>query len=305
MLLASSMPFIPTAAGQQGGVFSRRQAIDAGYSAKQIRFRLAAGAWLQPWPHVFHESARPPSERGLIHAAALATGGVISHWSAATINEMDVPAPRSPNDAHPHVTTQRKVHVNVPGIVEHRLRVFGEHTMEVEGLRVTRRDRTVVDLMAIMRRHDAESLLFRAVQQSWLDRDLLGHHISNRSGWYGTPQLRELMALLGTNAHASSERHAHAALDRASIPYDANVRIALPSGRVCVVDLLIRGTHIVVEIDGREFHSGAERFQRDRERQNALVNAGFTVLRFTWLDVTQREAYVIGAIRAEMERQAA
>jgi very-short-patch-repair endonuclease len=42
--------------------------------------------------------------------------------------------------------------------------------------------------------------------------------------------------------------------------------------------------------DSREHHEGAEVFQRDRARQNDLVLAGWTILRFTWVDVAQGTA---------------
>jgi hypothetical protein len=35
---------------------------------------------------------------------------------------------------------------------------------------------------------------------------------------------------------------------------------------------------LAIEIDGREFHEGADVFERDRYRQNDLVNAGSSVL---------------------------
>jgi very-short-patch-repair endonuclease len=38
-------------------------------------------------------------------------------------------------------------------------------------------------------------------------------------------------------------------------------------------------------------------FRRDRQRQNAVVLAGWTVLRFTWHDLTQRPNEVIAEIR--------
>lgn len=50
-------------------------------------------------------------------------------------------------------------------------------------------------------------------------------------------------------------------------------------------------------MDGRAWHSAGDRFQRDRTRQNALVAAGYTVLRFTWFDVTERPEYVIRTVR--------
>ena len=40
-----------------------------------------------------------------------------------------------------------------------------------------------------------------------------------------------------------------------------------------------------------------ERFQRDRSRQNRLVAAGWTVLRFTWRDLVERPGYVVRTIR--------
>jgi very-short-patch-repair endonuclease len=46
------------------------------------------------------------------------------------------------------------------------------------------------------------------------------------------------------------------------------------------VDVLFRQQRLVVELDGREFHENA--FEADRERDAALLSAGFPVLRVTW-----------------------
>jgi len=54
----------------------------------------------------------------------------------------------------------------------------------------------------------------------------------------------------------------------------------------------------VIEVDGERSHTGREAFVRDRRRQNALVNAGYTVLRYTWWDLTQRP----DAVQAEIRR---
>jgi hypothetical protein len=43
---------------------------------------------------------------------------------------------------------------------------------------------------------------------------------------------------------------------------------------------------LVVELDGFGPHSGRDAFQRDRRRQNALVNEGWKVLRFTVDDIS-------------------
>jgi very-short-patch-repair endonuclease len=59
---------------------------------------------------------------------------------------------------------------------------------------------------------------------------------------------------------------------------------------------------VLLEIDGREFHIGREPFQRDRTKQNALIRAGWWVLRFTVEDIRLRPAYVIAEIRHALDR---
>jgi very-short-patch-repair endonuclease len=41
---------------------------------------------------------------------------------------------------------------------------------------------------------------------------------------------------------------------------------------------------VIAEADGRGPHGTPEAAYADRRRQNRLVNAGWTVLRFTWSD---------------------
>jgi very-short-patch-repair endonuclease len=42
---------------------------------------------------------------------------------------------------------------------------------------------------------------------------------------------------------------------------------------------------LAVEADGAEVHAGAASLRRDLRRQNLLVAAGWTLLRFTWADL--------------------
>lgn len=43
-----------------------------------------------------------------------------------------------------------------------------------------------------------------------------------------------------------------------------------------------------------------DRFRADRRKGNALVRAGWQLLRFTWHDLTNRPAYVISEIRSAL-----
>jgi very-short-patch-repair endonuclease len=63
------------------------------------------------------------------------------------------------------------------------------------------------------------------------------------------------------------------------------------------VDFVFRTAKLVIEVDGFAFHTDAEVFQRDRKKQNAIALAGYQVLRFTWLDLTEYPERVIAEIR--------
>jgi very-short-patch-repair endonuclease len=69
---------------------------------------------------------------------------------------------------------------------------------------------------------------------------------------------------------------------------------------VAVLDVALPSARLAIEIDGWAYHSDVDRFQQDRRRQNALVALGWTVLRFTWVDLTQRPGYVVAAIRRQV-----
>ncbi len=58
---------------------------------------------------------------------------------------------------------------------------------------------------------------------------------------------------------------------------------------------------MVVELDGRAAHPITEAF-RDLRRDNSLVLAGETVLRFGWVDVATRPCAVAGQVGQVLRR---
>jgi very-short-patch-repair endonuclease len=51
------------------------------------------------------------------------------------------------------------------------------------------------------------------------------------------------------------------------------------------------------EADGRGVHESPEAVFADRWRQNALRNAKWSLLRFTWSDVIHRPWYIVDTVR--------
>jgi hypothetical protein len=69
-----------------------------------------------------------------------------------------------------------------------------------------------------------------------------------------------------------------------------------PIGRY-EVDAVWLEEMLIVELDGRQFHSDAEALVADSEKTRYLKSLGFRVLRFTWNDVVERPEWVIGQLR--------
>jgi very-short-patch-repair endonuclease len=63
------------------------------------------------------------------------------------------------------------------------------------------------------------------------------------------------------------------------------------------VDIMFRKLKLVIEIDGRLYHTGAEVFESDRWRQNLLILDGWCVLRFTWTMIEEQPKKVVAMVR--------
>jgi very-short-patch-repair endonuclease len=70
--------------------------------------------------------------------------------------------------------------------------------------------------------------------------------------------------------------------------------------RSWTIDLAFPDVRLAVEIDGWAWHIDVDRFRADRHKGNALVRSGWTLLRFTWHDLTNRPDYVVAQIRAAL-----
>jgi very-short-patch-repair endonuclease len=113
----------------------------------------------------------------------------------------------------------------------------------------------------------------------------------------GNPVRRRVVAASETRPYSFGERELHRVLRAHSLTdWVANEPIRV-GGEIVIPDVRIRGHRVVIEFDGREFHSDAVRFEHDRRRQNLLVRHGFLVLRFTWAMLRDDPAAVVAIIR--------
>jgi hypothetical protein len=74
-----------------------------------------------------------------------------------------------------------------------------------------------------------------------------------------------------------------------------------PGGRLLGrVDFAWPEHRLVVETDGFAFHADRRSYRSDRRRTNALVVAGWRVLRFSWEDVLHEPAHVVEVVRTAL-----
>jgi very-short-patch-repair endonuclease len=173
-----------------------------------------------------------------------------------------------------------------------------EARSERSGLPVTSRPWTVLDLLGTLPLRESMRLADRAVQRRWISESDALRRLEHYPGRPGNTQLRTVAARLGDGAAADSERLLHRLLRRAGIEgWIPNREIWTAGELVGVVDVAIPARRIAIEVDGMAYHVDVDRFRADRTKQNALVALGWTVLRFTWADLTERPGYVVAMVR--------
>jgi hypothetical protein len=183
--------------------------------------------------------------------------------------------------------------------------------VEREGLRITDPTRTLVDLGLVVPQWTVERALRRALLTKLVSLedaqtlvDALG-----RPGRNGTGMLREAI-----EARRATEHGEESELEARFVDLLARHAVPLPhlqyevwwAGRfVARVDAAYVERRIAIELDGYSTHSEPAAFQRDRTRQNELIRLGWSVLRFTWADVTHRGDRTVREIQELLRRPAA
>jgi len=279
----------------QDGLIRRDQALSGGLPRSAVDGHLRSGRWQRVLPTVYltdlcaFEQEPRLHNRQLIRSAwmwagddAVITGSAAAVW-AGHLEEPQLPIGVSipPNR---RLSEQPDVHVA-------RATIERRDTTSHNGILITRPSRTAVDLAA-----DGCNDLLHRMAGNWLRQDALQAALERGAHRRGWATARVAVRQSGTNPHSEAERVTHRALVAAGISgWRANVELLI-AGRRFRPDLIFDEVKLIVEIDGFAYHGDREAFERDRERQNVLTAAGWTVLRFTWRQVRENPPSVIAQI---------
>jgi len=271
-------------ARRQHGVFHRRQALRIGFSPRMIQRRVASGIWIHLAADVFGLPSHPGTWRRQCMAATLTVpAGAAWGPTAAVLHRAPSFQPGRIHVVTRHGTTHRSRLADV-----HESRTVGRFTI-VDGIRVVSKADCTVQVARALSLRRLRSLVHHFDRH---DRRYLAELRDRvaavaRSRLAGIGRLRMILSEL-TDDVAPTESDLEVALRElvASVPAIGVVvwQAPLPfwtRGEARCDGLAIEWP-LILEADGRAWHTRVDDFERDRERDNLANIHGHDVLRFTY-----------------------
>jgi very-short-patch-repair endonuclease/predicted transcriptional regulator of viral defense system len=294
-------------AGAQHSVFTLAQAAAAGVQHREIDVRVRAGVLERPFRSVYRFAAAPLTWHARLLCAVWAGGprGVASHRSAAALwglaggrrDTVEITCPRWRRAKH-------------DGLIVHECNLWrpGDLTV-VDAIPVTSPELTLMQLGAVCSPNTVEMAYERARDQqlvTWESCDGLVARYA-RQGRNGVGVLRSVLARrdpLQVPTQSEMETLLLQLIRRHGLPepvtqhevYDATGRFL---GRV---DLAWPAARLAVEYQSLAHHSTELERAADRRRLHHLRMAAWTVVEVMPVDVRERWADVIDAIRLPLAR---
>jgi very-short-patch-repair endonuclease len=291
-------------ARRQSTLVTRGDVLGAGGNDSLIARRLADGRWQHLHEGVYLVGLGPPTWLQRMLAACLAGGptAVASHRAAALLWELD-----GVRGSIVEVTVAMATRSRIRRAVVHRSRRLDDADVTVHrGVPVTTVERTLADLGRYVPPAVVEMALESALRRRLTTEERLWTFLGSPGARRrpGVGRLRRVLAARSPGRAAGSP--AEVALLRClrarGLPDPVRQHpIPLRDGTTAVVDLAWPAARLAVEWDGFEVHSGRRAFSADLQRQNALLDVGYQLRRFTG-DAVRRHPDQVATIVARALR---
>jgi very-short-patch-repair endonuclease len=286
-----------TIADRQQGVLRRRDLVDLGLSRTQIADRIAKRRLRPMYRGVYALGHRQLRREGFWLAAvwACGEGAVLSHWDAAALHDL-----LPPRGARIHVIRPSNAGRSPDSarIALHRVGTFQPWEGRlIDGIPATTVARTLLDLAPKLRPRALEDLIARADRLRTIDLRAVHHSLQAHPRQPGAPRLRSVVDALSHRAAADLRSPLETKLLQLCDDHNLPTPRANATIQGLLVDFHWPGTNLIVETDGYAYHSTPSSFERDRERDQQLTLAGYTVVRFTYNQVTRTPEAVADRLR--------
>lgn len=279
----------------QHGVLTRRQALECGFTSRQIDHRRRMGEWCSVAAGVYRSAAVEEGRDSRSMAALLSAppNAVLSHYSAARLHEFDV---RPGSDLVWMTIPHGRQRATLRGTRIVRSRTIGSFEAMIGRRPVTTPARTLADLGEFLSEAKLRAVIYDAIR---VGKTSEGHI---REAWAAIAKRPRRNATAGVLADfedgfdSGLEVRADARFREHGLIFTRQHRV-VQGGRVLArLDFADPELKIGIEVDGATFHSSADQQRRDRERDHALACDGWITLRFTTTDITQNPLAMIRTI---------
>jgi very-short-patch-repair endonuclease len=284
-------------AADHHAVASHGELRELGLGARAIEYRLAIGRLHRKYKAVYAIGHPLLTREGRWRAAVLACGktAVLSHWDAAAHWGL-MPA------------RGRLIHVTKPSSSGRdpdrtRIRLHRVATLRpwectlIEEMPTTTVARTLLDLSPHLRPRAMEDAIAHANRLELFDLLAIRRCLDEHPRQHGAPALQRLLDTLAGNDVADLRSMLEILL--LQLCDDHRLREPVPNAQIegFMVDFCWPAKKLIIEADSYTYHSMPSAFERDRERDQQLTLAGYTVVRFTYNQVTRQRQAVADRIR--------
>lgn len=274
-------------AARQYGTFSLSQAHSVGFTPKMIETRRSKGAWVKMAPAVYALASAPPKwERQVAAALLTRPGSLVTGRSAAYLHGYERFRP-----GRPVIMVGTTTNARSPLAKVMRSRFFDEiEPVRLRGFPATPECETIITLARELSTRDLERLVDDSLARNSMAIADLAALVDRRTGSPGLKRLRPIIEERLQDAYqpptSELERHLYRLVTRPGIPETARQMPFQFQQVDATVDLYIAAWRLIVEADGRRWHTRKADMELDRIRDNEATAHGFAVLRFTWTMLT-------------------
>jgi very-short-patch-repair endonuclease len=288
-------------AARQGGAIRSDQARASGLTKGQIDRRLRDGRW-QSLGRFGYQVIEMSGAMSRVRAAiATLPNAVVSHDSAAELHNL----PKLRRGLASVLVHSRTTH-DFPGVVVHRCHdLLDGHLEEIDGLPVTSVSRTIIDLSPFLSKKHIAAILDSTIADQRIcigEVELVVDQVARR----GKPGIQKMRSILeerqaGPPNGSPLERRGAEVLRAGGLP-EPRFEFPIPWDPDRRFDAAFPVERLAIEWDSRRWHELADAFSRDRERDRQALVHGWRVVRFTWIDVTERPAEIVEIVGALLDQ---
>lgn len=276
-------------AARQHGVVTRAQLLAAGVSGDGVKRRCRHGLLHRVHNGVYLVGHRAPSTEARYLAAVLACGEGAALSGAAAAHLFGLSRGATPA---PEVSAVAKHRVE--GVITHRVRRLDRRDVSTyRGIPITTVPRTVVDLAAGLRLDDLARTCHEAQVRHHLTQPHVEATLARRLNVPGAGKLRAIFDGDVPVTLSKLERAFLTQLHHAALPLpEVNRRVDAR-----YIDCRWPGRRLTIELDGYRYHHTRHAWEQDRRREREARARGDEFRRYTYGDVCEDRALMLGELR--------